>query len=295
MRDGEGDKFIKAIEALSANGGGDCPELTFTGIINAFNEGVDGETGGASLYVFTDASAKDATPENQELAKVMAKSKGANVYFFITGLCGMTSYKPFDDLAASTCGQVFELPKDASELAKMKKVTKSLLGGTTCAGDSGGNPAGPVLGRKKRSATIEYSLIVDDTMERIIVTVATQNRGSTINLKDPRGLLVLSGKTLLSKGALFEVDHPTPGIWKLSVSSGAGKHSYLIKGSSHTNVDFDFIFIIPRKGMSPLPIPHPLIGELCPHRLVSYYISCTLKGRAHKGTSPCDWTMRHVP
>ena len=97
-------------------------------------------------------------------------------------------------------------------------------------------------------------------MEKVIVSVTTQNSGATIDLKDPRGVPVSSGKTTLAKGAIFEIDHPRPGSWKLIVSLGAGKHSYAIKASSKTNVDFDFVFVIPRKRMSPLPISHPLIG-----------------------------------
>ena len=251
----KGKKFEKAIEALSANGGGDCPELTFRGIIDALNAG---PKHGSPLYVFTDASAKDATPFNIDIARVTAMSMASSVYFFTTGLCGMSPYKPFDDLAKDTCGQIFEIPKYSSDLSKMSKITKDLLGGTTCTGGGGTGP----FGKKKRSASSSvYKLPFDDSMEKVIVSVTTQNSGPMIDLKDPLGVSVSSGKTALAKGAIFEVDHPRPGIWKLIVSSGAGKHSYLIKGSSKTNLDFDFVFVIPRNKMSPLPISHPLIGE----------------------------------
>ena len=48
---------MKALRALSAHGGGDCPELAFTGMENALEEGPEV---GSSMFVFTDASPKDA-------------------------------------------------------------------------------------------------------------------------------------------------------------------------------------------------------------------------------------------
>ena len=187
----------------------------------------------------------------------MAFTKGASVYFFTTGLCGRASYKPFEDLASESCGQMFEIPKHSADLAKMSNITKGLLKATSCSTGIGSS----LPGRKRRSANSVYQLPFDDVMEKVIISVTTQNTRATIDLKDPRGVSVSSGKTTLAKGAIFEIDHPRPGRWRLTVSSGAGKHSYVIKASSKTNVDFDFIFVIPRRRMSPLPISHPLIGE----------------------------------
>ena len=50
---------------------------------------------------------------------------------------------------------------------------------------------------------------------------------------------------------------------------GAGKHTYLFKGSSKTNLDFNFIFVIPRKLGAPIPISHPLTGESALIRICS--------------------------
>ena len=47
--------FLSDIDGLPAIGGGDCPELAFTGMINAFDEG---PKYGSPMFVFTDASAK---------------------------------------------------------------------------------------------------------------------------------------------------------------------------------------------------------------------------------------------
>jgi len=74
--------FVQEISKLNANGGGDCPELTMAGILNALYEGPDW---GSPLYVFTDASAKDGTKENIKEVKMMAELQGNTINFFTTG------------------------------------------------------------------------------------------------------------------------------------------------------------------------------------------------------------------
>ena len=230
--------------------------MAFKGIIEALNAGPENDS---PLYIFTDAPPKDATSENIEVARNHAKLAGINVYFFATRdrRCGdPSSVKPFEDLARDTCGQVFSLPKNRADIARMKKVAKDLLGGTTCAGGLGS------FLRKKRSASPSVQiLLVDDTMEKIIVSVSSENSGADINLKDPLGSFVTSGKSMLSKVTIFDVKNPTPGIWQLVVSPKAGKYTYLLKGSSKTNVVFDFIFVIPRRSGTPFPIRYPLKGK----------------------------------
>ena len=249
-----GEEFIAKINELRAHGGEDCPELAFKGIIEALNAGPVEDS---PLYVFTDAPPKDATLDNIDDVTNRAKLAGINVYFFATTGCGdPSSLKPFENLARDTCGQIFPLPKSSSDIAKMKKVAKDLLGGTTCSAKGVGS-----FFRKKRSVSPSvHILLVDDTMEKIIVSVSIENSGADINLKDPLGSFVTSGKTVLPRVTIFDVKNPTPGIWQLEVSPKAGHYTYLLKGSSKTNVVFDFIFLTPRRTGTPFPIPYPLKG-----------------------------------
>lgn len=251
---GEGQKFIKDIQELKPDGGGDCPEMAFTGMKNALEEG---PVSGSPLYVFTDAGPKDANEDLVRDVKNQARTTGINVYFFLSDTCGDVS--SFKELANETCGQVFELPKSSSELAKMKNVTKHLLVGTVCPPALAMNP---LSGKRRRRATLHgYSLRVDDTMEKIIVSVSSERSGSRIELQNPLGAPITSGKIIVGKMTIFEVDRPKPGMWRLIVPSAAGKHTYMFKASSKTNMDFDFIFVIPRNGGIPMPISYPLTGE----------------------------------
>ena len=226
--------------------------MAFTGIRGALNQGPESDS---PLYVFTDAPPKDVSL--LEKAKKESKFLGVAVYFFLTNGCGKEAdYIPFEELARHTCGQIFELPKSRSEIAKMKRFTKVLLEGTTC---SGGLQV-PSIGQKKRSvAAKEYKLMVDDTMDKIIVSISSANSSPKITLEDPLGNSV--GKTTVSKVAIFEVANPKPGLWTLTVPPDAGKHTYLFKGTSMTNMDFDFIFVIPRLRGMPMPISNPFTGE----------------------------------
>lgn len=51
---------------------------------------------GSPLYVFTDATAKDYTKENLEEVLWVADENGITINFFTTGLCGRSSYEPFE-------------------------------------------------------------------------------------------------------------------------------------------------------------------------------------------------------
>ena len=250
-----GKEFIAKIRELRAHGGGDCPEMAFKRIIEALNAGpVDY----SPLYVFTDAPPKDATLDNIEEAKNRTKIAGINVYFFATRGCGDPStVKPFENLARETCGQVFALPNSSSDIARMKKVAKDLLGGTSCSSVG----VGSFLRKKPSVSPSVHIVLVDDTMEKIIVSVSSENSGADINLKIPLGSFVTSGKSVLSKVTIFDVKNPTPGIWQLVVSPKAGNYTYLLKGSSETNVVLDVIFVHPRRTRTPFPIPYPLKGK----------------------------------
>ena len=244
------------IRRLRAHAGGDCPELTFKGILDALAESPNY---GSPLYVFTDATAKDFTEDNLDEVLLFAEENGVTINFFTTGLCGLSSYQPFEKMTKETCGQMFNLPT-SYELRKLSGVTAGALAGATCLATGG---AGNTSGKKKRSLSGSYSIPIDDSTEKIIISVTTEQRGPSITLKDPRGYLFTSGKISLSKGAIYEINHPRPGTWKLTVS-GAGKHTYQVKGSSKTNIDFEYFFVmIPTRGRNkkPIPISYPLLGE----------------------------------
>ena len=225
--------------------------MAFTGILEALKKG---PASNSPLYVFTDAPPKDVSLLQD--AKRKTNLRGVHVYFFLTNACGdEADYKPFEELATDTCGGIFKLPKSRSDITKIKNFTEFFLDEATCSGGY------QVFRKKKRSvAAKEYKLMVDDTMDKIIVTISTANSSPKITLRDPLGNFV-EKTTVYELVTMFEVANRKPGLWTLTVPPDAGKHTYLFKATSKTNMDFDFIFVIPRVRGTPLPISHPLTGE----------------------------------
>ena len=245
---------------------------------------------GSPLYVFTDATAKDYNPDNLIAVREIAVDNEMTINFFTTALCSRSSYKPFENLAEETCGQLFNLAS-SHELKRLKGFTAGALAGATCQANGGENTSG----RKKRSVRrSSYSIPVDDSTEKLIISVTTERLGPSITLKDPRGHVITSGKIYLSKAAIYEINNPRPGMWKLIVSR-AGKHSYQVKGSSKTNVDFEYFFImIPTRGRSkkPIPISHPLLGKCVRVCLHSYaYVIYLCSHQTDNAQLPLVFTM----
>ena len=75
-------EFVEAINALNADGGGDCPEYTFQGILNALGQE---PLFGSPMYVFTDAGPKDATADNIREVKILAETDEITINFLSTG------------------------------------------------------------------------------------------------------------------------------------------------------------------------------------------------------------------
>ena len=84
MNETEAAAFVDAINDLRAHGGGDCPEYTFKGILEALYQDPEQQS---PMYVFTDADPKDATEENVEQVKALARNYalGVTINFLTTG------------------------------------------------------------------------------------------------------------------------------------------------------------------------------------------------------------------
>ncbi|PFX21152.1 von Willebrand factor A domain-containing protein 7 [Stylophora pistillata] len=263
-------EFVKAINALTAYGGGDCPEYTFTGMLEALYHQPEW---GSPMYVFTDAGPKDASEENIEELRYLAGSDafGVTINFLTTGFCHTHIHSAFKDLAELTSGQTISFKKDG-ELEKLSNLTASVLGGTSTV-SSGSS----VRHKKKRSlkdtTPSRYNFPVDESIEKLTVTVSTTRRETNvpsllgdwqgITLTDPDDIEISAEKLSLSQISIYQIDHPKRGGWTLAVS---GDHEFQVKSSSETNVDFEVYFIIPIRGRrrqtTEVPISNPVIGKL---------------------------------
>lgn len=252
--DTQGKEFVKEVNKLRAHGGGDGPELTFKGMLAAL---LKDPQEGSPMFVFTDNIAKDATAKNKDELIKYATDMKININFITTS--SAASFKPFIEVAKATCGMIMKL-LSSSEISKLTSVTKLMLNSFACASSGTVTPKSG----KKRSATTRHFITVDDTVEKVLISVSTERPNPIIKLKNPHGRVITSGKISLYHGAIYEVKNPDPGRWTLLVATAAGKFDYVVRGLSSTNIDFDYYFVmVPRRGRKPVTVSQPLAGKPC--------------------------------
>ena len=251
--DDQVNELITAVDGIRATGGWDCPEFGFDGMINALYED---PRWGSPLYVFTDAPPKDANEENKETVRVLAEDLGITVNFFAAKTsCGAAAdQQPFKDVVEAYGGQYLSL--DSAELSKMAKFTSSSLDGTATVGSGKSGTA-----RRKRRATTNIGIPIDDTVTQLVVTVTTDSSPHGVQLYTPTGRVQTAGREIMSKVILFNVDNPIKGFWKLVVPSSVGKYEYSAKVISPENIDFEHYFSKRERGKW-VNLRNPLAGKL---------------------------------
>jgi hypothetical protein len=223
-----------AVASLSPWGGGDCPELSQSALINA----IDAAAPDSRLYLFSDATAKDSSTVNQVIAR--AQMKGTELNYGLTGSCS-----PIDPAylrgASETGGQVFRVTP--SEIPKLFTVIQPQLKGnlTTVA--------------KRRvdlgvAGTNSMVVPVDSQMSTLLVALSVAENNvparHTVRVFRPSGTQVSSsepGVTIvtLSSGAIVRIDAPEAGQWKVDVE-GYGPFTASILGNSPLDIArFDFV------------------------------------------------------
>lgn len=247
---------VTAIENITADGGGDCPDMTFQGILEALYYS---PIPGSAMYVFTDAYAKDDTIENIETVSALAIDLGISIYFFTSGDCGGHSEKMarFKQVSQATGGLMFPL-HSSKEIKKLSTLVKDNIEGEA------------TVDQNAVDETTEkhYNIVVDDTITKMVVTVVMSKARQNIELLSPNGVKQNVTKRFYMN-AIFTVKTPTPGNWTLKVPSTAGDVEYQVKTISKLNIDFNYYYFkyLPRiKNKNHIPVAHPLLGMLF-HRI----------------------------
>ena len=288
----EKDRFVEEIASLSASDGGDCPELTFKGMNDAIDEGIQSDS---PLYVFTDAGPKDATDDNIRYLKEIAKREGVVVNFFVVKdtRCS-NNLSAFQEIAEATMGQVFEL-KDHIELEQLRNLTATSLGGTAVIACSIRNQTR----REKRSlfkTSNSYSISVDDSIDTLVISVTADQStagGDTWNalLTSPTGTDTGASFTNLDQGTLFQISRPNVGIWNLGITADSSvKYDFMVKASSTDNIDFEYYFVrtTVKSGISTtVPIASPVQGKIPSYHLSVIYVVLFTEGGIHQYAIGC--------
>jgi hypothetical protein len=242
------DALLGAVNALSAHGGGDCPEVSQAGLLAA----IDRTNFNSRLYLFTDATAKDSSLRNEVISR--AQEKSTRLSYALTGSCS-----PIDEAytrgAAETGGQLFFI--NQSEIPRLFDLIKPQLSGDlmTILTTKG------VLSGTART----FDVPVDSTIRRLVVSVSIDS-STAISLRRPSGTVVNPTDpdaqiTNIASGRILTVDAPSSGVWRVEIS-GSGNFSVVAEGNSPIEF-YRFDFVRPsgdiHGGFAPIP-GQPLAG-----------------------------------
>lgn len=227
-------QLLSAVSALRPTGGGDCPELSQTGLLRA----IGAANPDSRVYLFSDATAKDSALANQVITQ--AQAEGIEVNYALTGSCS-----PIDPAyirgAAETGGQVFRLRP--SEIPLLFDVIKPQLKGNQVTitrrrvdlGAGGVERIDSPVDGLMSALTIAISVAENDVDAR-----------HRLRVYRPNGTQVASTDTgvrsiTLSTGAVLHVDAPEPGVWRVEVE-GYGPFTATVRGNSDLGfARFDFV------------------------------------------------------
>lgn len=211
--------LLARANSLFAWGGDDCPELSMSGALRAINAAPEA----SQLYLFTDASSKDAGLAGNVITQ--ARAKQITLTFLTFGSCS-----PIDPvyyaIAAETGGQLYELSRSAVETMKVFGLVTPYVVGTP-------KPVFIGKGIIRGSRTVEIP--VDSAAVSLQVSAAVQ-WGASASVLSPSGVELVAGQpgvtiTSTTGGTLFAVSKPAAGLWRV-VLSGRGTFDLSVTADS---------------------------------------------------------------
>ena len=220
---GDAPVYLGQINTLSASGGGDCPELAMSGLLEAVNN-VDPKS---TLWLFTDASALDSQLYPQIVATALQKQ--VTIKYGLFGSCS-----PIDPAyiatAQATGGQVFFLNR-FFETGSLFDLVASEVGSpqVTIAHQSGTLLLG----------TQVIPFPVDSAVSTFTVSAQVDSL-SSVTLFRPDSSVVAAGDpdasvTPLSDGAIYVIHTSQAGNWTLQIQ-GSGTFSADIKAKTTSDL-----------------------------------------------------------
>jgi len=239
------DVFLREVNALSASGGDDCPELAFSGLLRAISES-DPQ---AAFFLFTDASAKDDYLADDVI--LAAKQKGIVIKPLLFGSCSPID-PAYQKVADGTGGQVFFL--SPSETSKTFDLVKA---------EVRSNPVTIALSTGTLTAPREHIVPLDSTLLAVTFSTSVLESHTSTRIFRPSGAEVLAGDagatvTDLSTGRIITITSPQPGAWRVQIA-GTGDFSLNVVGDSLLKFeDFQFVTLAGRPGHGGL---FPIYGQ----------------------------------
>ncbi|XP_060082487.1 von Willebrand factor A domain-containing protein 7-like [Ylistrum balloti] len=209
-----GDEMINQLRDLSVTGGGDCPEYAMSGIL----KGIFLSRRGSTLYVFTDADAKDGNIFMNVINA--ANSKDITVNFLLTGTCGRRHRRTarvrrevgdaFRKVAEGTGGQVFMTYTSVLTNTLSKVIADEM----------------PSSGIVVQTFHMSFNdsdrkvVIIDSTMDLFKLEISGSASVNDVDVEDPTGTILRYKAGVASRHysggkVIISVQNPLPGNWTI--------------------------------------------------------------------------------
>ena len=229
--------LIENIKNITADGGGDEPELYYHGLHDALQVCEPNSV----IYTFTDAPAKDAYLRPQVLARAMELK--VRIYSFYVGYTRFSEKRRRrrdigeildgsndDDFAAATGGSTIGLNPSRDTNVTTAFVIRHLSPQQSLLSITASGPINTTF-----AVDINTTRIHIDLTSSIVLFTSTSN---SLRLIDPNGISVIP--VLATSSAylqLYSIEYPRPGLWKLSSNQlYAHKIEITIPETSNTSI-----------------------------------------------------------
>lgn len=226
----------KEISKLTVNGGGDDPEMCFSGVQLALTTA----PGSSDIFVFTDATAKDN--DLKDTIYALIGSTKSKVSFFMTKngrrrrRSLTASFNDYKDLALASGGQAIEVTK-----GQLPQATDVIL-------DSSTSALVTVLQQARNPGKPEnFPFMLDESLKNITIYITGTSLSFT--LTTPTGVTQSSSQangalgTIQTVGNLWRIRvkaDKESGTWKISITSN-NPYTLKITGQSTINFIYDFV------------------------------------------------------
>ena len=217
-------KFGKAIDALSARGGDDCPEYGMTGILNALDLAKED----SNIIVLTDASAKDKKGKRAVIRK--AKKKRNSIHFFLSGNgCPADGFSPYLNVADKTHGTVVDQIDDFEAFVLFANEYRNSITSSSSSSATAGK-------KKKRGLYYCASFSTSVFTKSVDILFSSVNNGSVITIINPAGSIdrIKATGTI----ATYSNKKPLAGVYKIC-STTKFQHSLSIISDLDFFVEYD--------------------------------------------------------
>ncbi|XP_029986618.1 von Willebrand factor A domain-containing protein 7-like isoform X1 [Sphaeramia orbicularis] len=245
-------EFKTKINALTATGGGDAPEMALSGLQLALT----GAPPNSEIFLFTDAPAKDRHLLNTVNALIERTKTVVNI--MLTGIIGLrgersTNHGQYQlSRMLSSDAQLFRDLAEASGGLAIEVSKSQLLEATSIVVESSSSTLVTLLkvARSSGGESGNFTFTVDDSVKNLTIYITggidklTLTSPSGVSQEGTTGPLVTSSQFVGNFHTVRLIMQV--GLWKMTLVSA---NAYTLKVVGQSPIDFFFTFVEPSRGL----------------------------------------------